>query len=235
VQLQPLPSSDPEARDVASALEGAAARLGHQPAVTVLFPSGRQEQSVASLAQWAAKGAHLLELDLLLEPGERVHLDAPASWTSAAVALAVWWAGCELTLDGDADVAVLHEDRAAPTGASEVLRIGDAIDGTPRATTSDEAWARAVQAFPDQPPVARGHADAPALRSGERTFDQAGLLRVASGQGQGRGGVEAGVLDPVDELVAAALRPLVAGRATVVLRGVARGDADGERVSTWLT
>lgn len=234
MQLRPPSRPDRRPTDVADALRVAAGQLGHLPAVTLLLPDARYEQSVASLAQWAAKGAHLLELELLLEPGDTVHLDAPASWTSAAVALAVWWAGCALTFDGDADVAVVHEDRTAPPRAIEVLRVGDAIDGTPTAPGGSDAWARAVQAFPDQPPRPRGTSGSPALLTAGRTLDQASLLGHAAEQGQGTAGLLAGAADPVAELVAVALRPLVVGRATVVLRGVDREAADGERVTTWL-
>lgn len=243
--------------DVASALRTALAELGHRPAVTVLSPRGREEQGVASLAQWAAKGAHLLELDLLLGPDEQVALDAPLSWTSAAVCLAAWWAGVAIDLDGDAEVAVVHESRQ-PHGAADVLWLGDAVDGAPVGEVDGEPWVRAVQAFPDQPPAPQAEADRIALRSGARAWTQRELLAMAAelgadpaaeggrGSGDDRGtsggsgasggtlGLHADALDPVTGLVAVALRPLVTGRPTVVLQGVDRAAADGEKVRVWL-
>ena len=227
--------------NTATALRDAAERLGHRPAVTVLLPDGRQEQSVASLAQWAAKGAHLLELDLLLEPGDRLHLDVPASWPAAAVALACWWSGVVLTLDGDAEVAVVQAGRDAPPGA-EVLRVGDRLDGayddTDDTAGAGEPWVRAVQAFPDQPPTPRAGGELPALMADGSLRTQAQLLAaVAAGSDDADGPLGMAVpLDhrlDADDLVDLALRPLLTGRPTVVARGVPRDAAAGDRVAVW--
>jgi uncharacterized membrane protein len=75
--------------DVADAIRVAAARSGHRPAVTVLRHGRRDEQGYASLARWAAKGAHLLEIECLLEPGERIRVGVGPDWTTAAVCYAV--------------------------------------------------------------------------------------------------------------------------------------------------
>jgi uncharacterized protein (TIGR03089 family) len=240
VQLRPPPSTGPRPTDVASALSAAAAQLGHRPAVTVLLPSGRQEQSVASLAQWAAKGAHLLELDLLLGPGDRLRLDAPPSWTTAAVALAAWWAGVTVAVDGEAEVTVVHAARPAPA-AGEVLWLGDGIDGAPTEPTGGEAWVRAVQTFPDQPPVPRGRAEHAAAVAGDRTWTQAELLDRCDDADAGTLGIDVGAaedeptaaVDTVGLLADVALRPLVSQRPTVIVRGVARTAADGDRVRRW--
>lgn len=241
MQLRPPVRSGPPADDVASTLGDAGARLGHLPGVTLLLADARYEQSVASLAQWAAKGAHLLELELLVEPGDTIRLDAPASWTTAAVALAAWWAGCAITLDTqvEATVAVVHAERPIPSDVADVLLLGDEIDGAPApvggmAAGGPEAWTRAVQSFPDQPPRPRGRGTSPAYVRADATIDQATLLQVAAGQGEGTAGLDADSTDPLTALVAISLRPLVIGRPTVVLRGVGRDRANGERVVTWL-
>ena len=251
MRLGPPAAAGPAPTDVAAALVDALQRLGHRPAVTVLTVRGREEQGVASLAQWAAKGAHLLELDYHLEPGEAIRLDAPLSWTTAAVCLAAWWAGLVVDLDGgdrgygevpgggdrvggEVAVAVVHEDREPPAGVDEVLRLGDAIDGAPVDSVPGEPWVRAVQAFPDQPPTPRGGAQATALRAGGRRWTQAELLGVAADQGEGTLGIDAAEVEAVTGLVAVALRPLVVGRPTVVLHDLERGQARGERVMTWL-
>lgn len=252
MRLGPPATAGPAPTDVAAALVDAQQRLGHRPAVTVLSVRGREEQGVASLAQWAAKGAHLLELDYLLEPGEAIRLDAPLSWTTAAVCLAAWWAGLVVDLDGghgvDGDVrdggddrvggevvvAVVHEDREPPAGVDEVLRLGDAIDGAPVDSVPGEPWVRAVQAFPDQPPTPRCGPQTMAVRAGGRSWTQADLLGVAADQGAGTLGLDAREVEVVTGIVAVALRPLVVGRPTVVLHDVERDRAGGERVSTWL-
>lgn len=237
MRLQPPPTARSRPDEVATALRDAAERLGHRPAVTVLLPDGRQEQSVASLAQWAAKGAHLLELDLQLEPGDRLHLDVPASWPAVAVVLACWWAGVTVTLDGDAEVAVVHGDRDGPAGA-EVLRVGDGLDGAPSDPGGDEAWVRAVQAFPDQPPAPRAAGGLTAMVTDGAVHTQAELLAALDARPDADAGTlgmvaaEDGAVDATT-LVDLALRPLVSGRPTVVVRGVGREAASGERVGVW--
>jgi uncharacterized protein (TIGR03089 family) len=234
VQLAPPPGSRPTPPDMPAALRDAAADLGHRPAITLLRPARREEQGVASLAQWAAKGAHLLEADLLLEPGARLALRAPAGWGAATVALAAWWAGLVVTLDGDAEVAVVHEAFEPPAGAVDVLRLGDAVDGSPIGDVDGEAWAQAVQSFPDQPPVPHGHGDAPALECGVERASQRELIdRVVDGNGYGTLGLDAATVDPVEGLLAVAVRPLVTGRPTVVLAGADRAAAQGEQVAIW--
>lgn len=190
---------------------------------------------MASLAQWAAKGAHLLEVELLLEPGDRLALTAPAGWMSAAVCLAAWWAGIVVDLDGDAEVAVVHEFRTASPAARDVLWIGDDLDGSPLGGVGDEVWPRAVQTFPDQPPPPNGRGDRVALEHAGRRWTQTQALQAASDLVPGHGtlGVD-GDPDPARALLAVALRPLLTGRHTVVLAGTDRAAADGDRVQQWL-
>lgn len=237
MQLSAPTASRPVPSDLAQAVRTAADELGHRPLVTVLSERGREEQSAVSLAQWAAKGAHLLELELLVEPGDTIALSAPPSWPSVAVCLAAWWSGVCVDLDGAADVAVLHESVPAREDA-EVLWLGDAVDGSPVGEVMGEPWVRAVQTFPDQPPPARAAADLPALRSGDRTWTQRELLQeaagVAGGPATGTVGFEAWQVDGVGALIALAVRPLVAHRPTVVLHGVDRLTAAGEKIKAWL-
>jgi hypothetical protein len=232
VQLGAPPGSRPTPTDLPGALRDAASDLGHRPAITVLRPQRRDEQGVASLAQWAAKGAHLLEADLLLEPGDRLALRGPASWPMAAVALAAWWAGILVTLDGDAEAAVVHEGHEPPPGAEDVLYTGDAVDGSPTGPVDGEPWAQAVQAFPDHPPTPRGHSGSAALEHGDHLITQQELIARVAGE-QGVLGIDAATVGAVDGLIAVAVRPVVTGRATVVLAGAGREDAAGERVAVW--
>jgi len=231
VQLRPPTSDRPAPRDIAAALADAAGRLGHRPAVSVLLPTGRQEQSFTSLHQWAAKGAHFLELEAELVPGDRLALQASASWTTAAVLLAAWWAGVVVTLDADAPLVVTDGALTPPAG-SDVLWLGDGLDGAPTGDAA-VAWVRTVQAFPDQPPPPRGAADSPALERGGLLLNQAALLQRADDAVHGALGIDATSGDPVQALIDLALRPLVTGYPTVVLRGVGRVTAHADRVAAW--
>ncbi len=274
--LGPTPASLDGARDLAAALARARDALGHRPLLTVLRPGVREEQSAVSLAQWAAKGAHLLSADLLLEPGDRLHLDAGLGWPAVAVLYAAWWSGVVVELPDQqppspsdpsdpsnpsdpsdpATVAVLQEGRPASAGVEEVLWLGDAIDGGPSAAVGGEAWTRACQAFPDHPPPPQAGPDTLALVVGGLEWTHAQLLERARSLGlDGPFGVEvatdgrwaagpaaageaadqaAGEPRTLAVIAASAVRPLLAGRPTAVLRGVDRAAASGERIRGWL-
>lgn len=236
VQLGPPPDLSAVPHDVASGLRAATRSLGFRPAVTVLRPGRRDEQGVATLAQWAAKGAHLLEADLGLGPGDRIHVDVPADWPLAAVCLAVWWAGLTVTTDGDAEVAVVGEARPVPAAAVDVLRTGTAIDGSPVTDAAGEAWVEAVQAFPDTPPPPRAEADLPAFAAGPRRWTQRELLADAAALGDRRGtlGIDAATADAILGVLGVAARPVAAGRPTVVLDGADPEAAVNDRVAAWL-
>lgn len=198
----------------------------------------RDEQGFASLAQWAAKGAHLLELDLMLEPGDRLAVDLVPGWPLVAVSLAAWWAGVAIDLDGAAAVAVVQEGHTPPATAEDVLWVGDAVDGSPLAETPGEAWTSAVQSFPDQPPPPRAAAELAAIVVDGRQLTQAELLTAAmslAGDG-GTLGIGGDTRLPAELLLTAlAVRPLSTGRPTVLLRpGVPRSAAAGEKVTVWL-
>lgn len=238
MRLGTRPAAPPPADDLAAALRGAAESLGHRPAVTVLRASRREEQGFASLAQWAAKGAHWCQLEHLLEPGDRLALHGPPGWLPVAVCLGAWWAGVTVVLgDGAAEVAVVHEASAVPD-APEVVRYGDAVDGSPADASADavhEPYPVAVQTFPDQPPAPAAVADAVALDVGGRTWTHHELLRAARELAAGDGAVGLDVGAPAEVWVPAlAVRPLLTGRPSVLLDGTDRAAAAGERVTTWL-
>lgn len=236
MRLGARPSAPPPADDLAAALRGAADTLGHRPAVTVLRAGRREEQGFASLAQWAAKGAHWCQLEHLLEPGDRLALHGPAGWLPVAVCLGAWWAGVTVVVGGDAEVAVVHESVAAPDVA-EVLRYGDAIDGSPSPgpdAPAEEAYPVAVQTFPDRPPPPAPTPDTVALDVAGRTWTHAELLTTARELAPGDGSVGVDVDTPAEVWVPAlAVRPLVTGRPSLLLDGVDRDAAAGERVSAW--
>ncbi|TVR26848.1 MAG: hypothetical protein EA387_02035 [Nitriliruptor sp.] len=243
MQLGGPRTDQPAPTDVAAAITTGAATLGHRPAVTVLHRQARYEQSGTSLVNWAAKGAHLLELDHLVGPGATVRLLAPPCWTSASVALATWWLGGTVALTaGEPDgVSIGHPSQigAQEAGHSDLL-LGDGLDGAPSpddltaTTTGIPAWTHEAQPLPDHPPTAQARGDLPALRTASQTWSQAELLAVAGALGEGTLGIEAGTTDHLTALAAVSLRPLLTGHATVVLRGVPRGAAAAERVTTWI-
>ena len=73
----------------------------------------RVELSVATLANWVAKTANLLQDDLSVQPGDRVALLLPAHWQTAAWLLACFSTGAVAAPGGDpagADVVVSGPD-----------------------------------------------------------------------------------------------------------------------------
>lgn len=236
MRIGTAPGSGPAPEDLAAGLAERSGRLGHGPAVTLHRPGSREEQGFASLAQWASKGSHLLGLDLLLEPGDRLLLAGPAGWMPAAVTAAAWWAGLVVVDDGPADVAVVHERADVVPDAESVFAIGDAIDGSPRSPGVHEPWAVAVQTFPDQPPPPRAAPELPAVVLGGRALTHREAVAEAAGLGgQGPLGIETDALDLAGWLLAVCARPLVTGHPTVVVRdGADRHDAAAERVASWL-
>jgi hypothetical protein len=232
LQLSPPAGAVPIPTDVAQALTAALVARGPGPAVSVYRPDRRDEQGVASLAQWAAKGAHLLEAELVLSRGDRLHLDVAPDWPLAAVCLAAWWAGIAVDLTHPADVAVVHDGRPRPD-AQDVLWTGDAVDGAPDGPGRGDAWPVAVQSWPDAPPPPQAAPEAIALIAGDRRWTQAELLAEAAAIGTGRLGVDGADLEPVSAVLTLAARPVATPHATVLLLGADRAAADGERVRTW--
>lgn len=231
MQLQPARPPAPPA-DLAAGLAACARERGQRPAVTVLSAAGRAEQGYVTLAQWAAKGAHLLAMDLAAGPGTRVLVDVPPGWTLAAVCAAVWWVGGTVVVGEAEDVAgaVVHESRPRPR-APELYRVGDAVDGGLTVPGTDLVWAEEVQAFPDAPPRSGAGPDVVALEdTGGRTTH--GELVAALADDRGVLGVDLATFTEhgVREVAA---RPLVTGRTTLVLHDLDRDAAAGDKVAGW--
>ncbi|MBW3659990.1 MAG: hypothetical protein KY457_15225 [Actinobacteria bacterium] len=236
MQLQARAPVPPPADDLARALQGAAEVLGHRPAVTVLRTDRRDEQGVASLRQWAAKTAHWLAIEHGLGPGDRLGLVGPPGWVPVGVCLGAWWAGLRVVLGDGAgvDVAVVHEHAATPMGA-EVVTYGAAVDGSPVGPVADEPYAIAVQAFPDQPPAPGAAPELVAAEAEGRSWTHAELLAAARALPDGRLGLDGPGVPASLWLPALAVHPLTSGRPTVLLDGVGRDAAGGERVESWLS
>lgn len=235
MRLGPLAPRPGPSEDVAAALTAAVAALGQRPAVTVLLPDARHEQGFASLAGWAAKGAHLLRDELDLGPGDVLGVDAPPSWPLATVALAAWWAGVALGPVVPGRPAVVHEGRPDPGG--DVWWLGDAVDGGPlSAPPSGEAWTSAVIPYPDRPPAPGAAPDLAAAIDADGAITTQRQLLLAWREDAGVLGLRGGVERPSLPVIGAlAGRPLVTGAATVVVAdGVAADPVTAaERVVRW--
>ena len=198
----------------------------------MLTPQRREEQGFASLAQWASKGAHLLQHEFGFEVGARVTLAPAPGWPLVAVCLACWWSGLTVVFDGSGDLVVAHADHPVPDGP-DVLWIGDAVDGAPVSDAPGEAWSVAVQSFPDQPPPARARPDVLALQVGDREWSHAQLIATAGRWDQpGPLGVTAD-LGRLELVASLAVRPLTTGHPSVLVRGVDDSAATGEGVTAW--
>lgn len=233
----PLSLTPPGARDavdVATAVRTAAATSGHRPAITLLAPSGRQEQSFTSLAQWTAKTAHWTALELLLEPGDRFGIVGPPGWVPAAAALGAWWAGLTVVVGEQAPQAdvVLSHAHGVPDVSGDLVVWGWGFDGAPTENGPADAFVEQVQPFPDDPPAPLGTAPSPALDDGTDVATQAAMIDTFRDTGAETVGVDA---TATAWLATAALRPLLTGRPTVLLApGVDRTAAAGDRVATWV-
>lgn len=213
--------------DLAEALRAAATRLGHRPALTVLRSSRRDEQGYASLHRWAAKGAHLLELEALIEPGDRVAVASPPDWPVLTVCLSAWWVGAVIVVGGAAELTVADE-RATSTGASYAL--GTSVDGRPTDAGPTEAWTEAVQLFPDAPPRSHATRDAPAVELAGQRWTHAELLRRAGEWGE-EGTLGVMSTSPAQLWLPALVRPLLTGRPTVVVDGADRATINAENIA----
>jgi len=232
----------PAPDDVATVVTAAAATLGMRPAIVQHTPEGRSEQGVASLANWAAKGAHLLVDEHGLGAGDRLGLDAPAGWAMASACLAAWWLGITLVGPDDAEVVVRHVARPA-SAASQELLVGDAFDGTAAGADPAAAWSWRAQAMPDRPPAPSADGGLIAVELAGVRLTQRELLATARASGDGVLGIatthaapraDDGALAWATLLAMTALRPLVTGSTTVIALATDPEDARGEGVVRWL-
>lgn len=239
----------PPANTFPEALRQAVTERGHAPAVTVVARHGRSEQGMASLAQWTAKGAHLLQDELALPPGALVALHAPPSWTTAVVCMASWWSGLRIHLvDGrdvpgrqqpdpdlpdDAAAVVRWEDGAASTDDDDQRTwwVGATFDGTPR-DPGLAAWTVQAQWMPDALPAPRAD-DGPALSHRGHAWTMSELMERARQLPPGTLGIDGTSASNVDAIIAVAVRPVVTGYPTVVLDGVDRAATTGDRIAFW--
>lgn len=216
------------AHSLPEAVSEASARLGHRPAISLVLEGGRQEQSFTSVAQWAAKTAHWLQIDHAADSDLSLGVVGPPGWVPAVAALGAWWLGLRVVIGSgasSADVVI------AGPGCDGTVAWGYAFDGSGDGDAEMFTWT--VQEFPDHPPVPLGGPELPALLDDVDVLTQKELLDQWQ-DATGTGGVQAHEAGGA-WLRAAAVRPLVVGRPTVLLGPeVDRDAAAGDRVTDWL-
>lgn len=209
-----------------------AARHGQRPAVTALTQAGRYEQSYVSLAQWAAKGAHLLQSDLGCEPGDRLAVRSRVSWHTTAIVLAAWWVGVAVTTDPrDAAVVIVSDNQSPATPNTSLFSVGDAIDGAPLEPFGITAWTTEVRLFPDTPPPATCAPDSIAFHDSAGSLTHADLIARSDNAGVIGCDVTDGFTH--ETLYDVAARPILTGQRTVIVDRVSKTVADAERVNVW--
>src|SRR3954463_3669260 len=216
------------------------------------------ELSAATLANWVAKTANLLQEEFHGGPGSTVALALPVRWQPAAVLLGVWSCGAAV-LDtagedddrfAEADVVLAAADRLPPLGEPDLpevmglslhpLGLGMAGYVGPARDFALEVRAHGDVFAPWQPPDPAG----PGLLLGGRAPSLRGLVATAT-ELAGRLGIRAGDRVLVDERaateagpVAWLLAPLAAGASLVLGRSVAAAGlahrAEVERVTATL-
>ncbi|CAA9221566.1 MAG: FIG01121086: hypothetical protein [uncultured Blastococcus sp.] len=239
----------PSAATPSDLLTAALRRDASTPLVTQYDDAtgGRIELSTATLANWVAKTANLLQDEFDVGPGSTVAVALPVHWQTAAVLLAVWSCGATV-LDtaaedegrlADADVVLAAQDRLT---ALEEDEEGPEVMGLslhPLGLGMRE-YAGAARDFALE---VRGHGDvffphqapepgSPGLQLGGLELTLGGLVATA-GELATRLGIEAGDRILVDEETATEsgptawlLAPLVGGASLVLCR-----NADPDRLA----
>lgn len=202
----------------------------------------RVEVSVATLANWVAKTANLLQDELSVQPGDRVALLLPAHWQTAAWLLACFSTGVVAAPGGDpaeADVVVSGPDTLDRARACRGERIALALRPLgARFPSPPEGFTDYAVEVPGQgdrfTPYAPVDPDALALElpdgtrlSGARVVERA--LGDAAGLGLSPGSrlLSALPYDTWPGLAAGLVAPLAAGGSVVLCRHLDRLDADG--------
>jgi uncharacterized protein (TIGR03089 family) len=224
----------------ADLLSAALRRDGAAPLLTQYddATAERIELSAATLANWVAKSANLLQDEFDVGPASTVAVALPAHWQTAAVLLAVWSCGAAV-LDtaaeddgrlADADVVLAAHDRLAPleeAGVDELLGLSlhPLGLGMPGYSGPARDFALEVRVHGDHfQPYQQPDPAQPGLLLGELTLTLGALVATAT-ELAGRLGIESGDRVLIDERIAEEagpvawlLAPLAAGASIVLCR-----------------
>jgi uncharacterized protein (TIGR03089 family) len=248
----------------ADLLAGALRRDAAAPLITYYddATAERIELSAATLANWVAKTANLLQDEFDVGPGSTVAVSLPVHWQTASVLLGVWSCGATVvdtaTEDygrlADVDVVLTAQDRLtaledAGEDAVDVDLLGLSLHPLGLGMTDYVGQARdfalEVRAQGDRfVPYEFPDPASPGLRIGELELSLSGLTQAALELG-GRLGIAGGDRIMVDEQVATEagpvawlLAPLAAGASLVLCRNpiaeVLAHRADTEKVTATL-
>lgn len=190
----------------------------------------RVELSVVTYANWVAKTAGLVQDEIGLERGDRLHVDLPAHWLTPVWLGAAWTVGLEVTAGPEgADLVVCGPDGldrhtgAGPVVALSLLPMGARFgEPLPHGVVDYGAvvWGQPDAFLPLEPPEPDDVA-----WSGSTTLTQADVAVGAGAESWDPGTRLVTDLSPVtDAGLPAFLGPLVAGGGTV---WVANPDPDG--------
>ena len=193
----------------------------------------RVELSLATLDNWVAKTANLLQDGLGTDPGDRVAIMLPPHWQGAVWMLAAWSAGLTVTLDGPggADVVVTGPDdlaAAVAAGGRDTIALalrplgGSFTEPLPAGVLD---YGAEVPGFADHfTPYVPLDPEGPALELGGATATGPRLVEAALGRAQELGLVQGGRLmtdaNPAgpDGYLDALLAPLAQRGSVVVVR-----------------
>ncbi|WP_406304719.1 TIGR03089 family protein [Streptomyces sp. NBC_00885] len=201
----------------------------------------RVELSVATLANWVAKTANLLQGDLAAAPGDRLALLLPAHWQSAVWLLACSSVGVCVEVGGDpadADLVVsgpdtLEEARAC-SGERVALALRPLGGRFPQPPAGFADYAVEVPGQGDRfAPYAPVDPAAPALVVGDTELSGAGLVERARtdaaelGLGPGSRLLTGLSYDTWEGLSAGLYAPLAAGGSVVLCRNLGKLPQEG--------
>lgn len=251
-----MPSAVPST--VLAALADARAADGGRPLVT--FYDGatgeRIELSLVTFTNWVDKIANLLTDELMLDPGQVVHLDLPTHWQSCVAVVGAWTAGLRVSLGAPPqDVAVSVVGPAALGEPSRAVGHVLACSLRPMGGAFTEelptGWLDFAREVPPQPDalinvIAVGPDDAALVVATAQSthtdlIEQA--VQSAGGVGLGSGGrliTDANPTRP-SGLAASLLAPIVMGASVVLVANcdteqrAAIGAQERATGSFWLT
>jgi uncharacterized protein (TIGR03089 family) len=250
-------AGSPAARYPADLLTAALRRDAAAPLVTFYDDATgeRVELSAATLANWVAKTANLLQDEFDVGPGSEVAVALPVHWQTAAVLLAVWSCGAavrDVPIEDEESLAgvdvvlaaqdrlAAHEEAAEQAGTAELLGLSLHPLGMGMAGYVGTArdFALEVRAHGDTfAPYLPPEATAPGLLVGGVQLEMGRLVPTAT-ELAGRLGLAAGDRVLVDEdtaleagPIAWLLGPLAAGASLVLCRHPAR-DGLARRAAT---